>query len=706
MVDTNDETETDPPSDRESETNDEVLELTDEVPEDEEPKPGDGPTDRRPSSETPSVSDQTSDTTPSRDDTGAPSAAIVTRRDSDVTDATESETDTPSPGVEVDPDPDDGSESSDPAEEAFKTVQMQAIDRRAIERKGQVRQLDQTLPLLSARFAPEIVVSSPDRHVEHWQTEWTSSSETDSPARPGDDSDRDSSSSTDAPSDEAPRTRQTSDPDGSPTPQPPPDAIEASLDDDSETDSPSNESESGRKREPTPSRHRSRSPQAPPEAGSPPPQSEATGGPPSSSDDEDPSSGDERDEKPDASSSSTTSRNRTNSSPTETTDAKASKRSVSNPAHRSTPKGKPVQPASGEPSPSAPSTDSTPRTESPPTDDASDSETVDARAETPLPPEERTDDAPPDPGERVSTPALPESETDRGDDGDEDSWVDELPEESGGESDTSVSMAPGLAPPPESDERSAEWIEEVFSEMFLLTLPESIPRRTAEEADFIEASLEPDEDDRILDLACGFGRHALKLAQRGYQLVGFDLSKDLLEKALARAERQALQIKFFHGDMREMEFEGIFDSCFCWQTSFGYFDDRTNRDILARVNRSLRPGGEFLLDVVNRDYVLGDMPHRIWWEGMDCVFLEEGEFDYDSSVMHLNRSFIYEDGSRPPMEQDYEIRLYSLHELRQMLRSAGFRVDEVSGSLKYRGYFLGPDSPRLIVRATKERSIE
>lgn len=243
-----------------------------------------------------------------------------------------------------------------------------------------------------------------------------------------------------------------------------------------------------------------------------------------------------------------------------------------------------------------------------------------------------------------------------------------------------------------------DWIETSFGENYLLTVSKDMQAQTVREADFIEESLSLGGDERVLDLACGFGRHTIELVSRGHQVVGFDQSRPLLERAVEEANRNSLQVNFIHGDMRALQFDDVFDACFCWQTSFGYFDDETNLEILRRLHRALQPNGELLLQVVNRDYVVEDMPHRRWWEGTECVFLEEGEFDSTASMLHLERSFIYEDG-RQPLEHDYFIRLYALHELRSMLKRAGFEPVEVSGAVHYRGDFLGSDSPHIIVRS-------
>lgn len=256
------------------------------------------------------------------------------------------------------------------------------------------------------------------------------------------------------------------------------------------------------------------------------------------------------------------------------------------------------------------------------------------------------------------------------------------------------------APQRRPDDKRTNWFLDVFGEEYFRTLPSDLAKVTEREVRFMHQSLGLQKGARVLDLACGFGRHAVELAKREYEVAGLDISMAMLQRALSDAQRHNLSIKFIHGDMRELNFQEIFDACINWQTSFGYFDDRTNVRVAKGIARSLKPGGRLLLDVVNRDYVVAEMPSRTWWEGHECVFLEEVEFDNHTSILHTKRSFIYEDGS-PPREFSSYIRLYSLHELRQLLAFSGFRLIEVSGEVFHRGSFLGPSSPRLILLAEK-----
>ena len=245
------------------------------------------------------------------------------------------------------------------------------------------------------------------------------------------------------------------------------------------------------------------------------------------------------------------------------------------------------------------------------------------------------------------------------------------------------------------------WFRDVFTEEYFRTISPGQETQTRREVDFIIKSLSLEQGARILDLACGHGRHSIEITQRGYELAGLDLSMVMLKRALAAAQRQSLSIKFIHGDMRKLNFEQIFDGCYLWQSSFGYFDDKTNFVVLKGIWRALKPGGRFLLEVLNRDHIVQQMPARSWWEGKDCIFLEEVDFEPASSVLHTKRSFIYEDGT-PPLEQNSFIRLYSHHELTNLLHGAGFRVLEISGEIHHRGRFLGPQNSRLIVLAERK----
>jgi len=260
------------------------------------------------------------------------------------------------------------------------------------------------------------------------------------------------------------------------------------------------------------------------------------------------------------------------------------------------------------------------------------------------------------------------------------------------------------APPPAPEpvarrRRKRPWYEEVFDEDYLRTLPYLTPAQTQREAGFVTDSLELQPGAHLLDIACGYGRHAMELSARGFQVTGLDLSLALLIRAADEAQRRGLRVNFVHGDMREMNFEEPFDGAYSLGTSFGYFDDETNRKVAGGLARVLKPGARFLVDVVNRDYVIGDLPSRVWWEGDGCVVLEEVDFNYYNSRLIVRRSVVFEDGRQ--LEHDISIRAYSLHELGRVLQHAGFRVLDVSGHLATRGRYFGAASRNLLMVAER-----
>lgn len=252
---------------------------------------------------------------------------------------------------------------------------------------------------------------------------------------------------------------------------------------------------------------------------------------------------------------------------------------------------------------------------------------------------------------------------------------------------------------PRRPKRSKPWFEEVFDEDYLRTLPFMRADQTLREVEFISSALQTDAGAEILDVGCGYGRHAIELVQRGYNVTGLDLSLPLLIRAADEAQRRALSVNFVHADMREMSFDKQFDGAYSMLTSFGYFDEETNLRVAERIGRALKPGHRFLLDVVNRDYVVADLPVRVWWEGTGCVVLEEVDFNFHTSRINTHRSIVFEDGRQ--LEQELSVRAYSLHEIGRLLRQAGFRVIDVSGGLATRGQFFGGASRSLLIVAEK-----
>jgi SAM-dependent methyltransferase len=173
----------------------------------------------------------------------------------------------------------------------------------------------------------------------------------------------------------------------------------------------------------------------------------------------------------------------------------------------------------------------------------------------------------------------------------------------------------------------------------------------------------------------------------------------MLARAADEAQERGQRLNFLHGDMRDMAFEETFDGVYCWSTSFGYFDEEKNLNVLQRTHRALRQGGLLLLDIMNRDFVAPRQPSLVWFEGDGCVCIDEMHLDFFTSRLRVKRTAMFDDGRS--REIDYSIRLYALHEVGKLLHESGFKVVEVSGHPAHRGVFFGAESARIIVLAER-----
>jgi SAM-dependent methyltransferase len=246
------------------------------------------------------------------------------------------------------------------------------------------------------------------------------------------------------------------------------------------------------------------------------------------------------------------------------------------------------------------------------------------------------------------------------------------------------------------------WWEVLFSDDYVRTLPRPEPALVAKQVAFMEASLGLSRGDAVLDVGCGLGQHALEFARRGYLVVALDLALSMITRAAEEAQQHNLRINFLHKDIRDIGFEGTFDAVVCVGTTFGFFDDEQNRGVLQRLAHALKPGGRLLLDVVNRDYVLASQPNLVWFEGDGCVVMEESDFNFYTSRLTVKRTMMREDGRQS--ESEYSVRLYSVHELGQLLKQTGFGIKEVSGQEATRGLFFGSHSSRIIMLAERRSS--
>lgn len=239
------------------------------------------------------------------------------------------------------------------------------------------------------------------------------------------------------------------------------------------------------------------------------------------------------------------------------------------------------------------------------------------------------------------------------------------------------------------------WWETFFGEDYL---KQYVQVSTPQEVDGIERILHLRGGARILDLACGAGRHTVELARRGYEVVGFDLSEALLREAKAAARKARVRSTFVRGDMRELPYRTEFDAAINMFTSFGYFDrSEDDRKVLIGVARALRGRGKFLMERFNRESLAYELPIQGWRVQPDgSVVLQEDAFDVLRGRYDTRQIVIDREGTR---EHRASVRAYTLPELREMFDVAGLPIHRVLGGLDRTLYTAR--SPRIVLYAVK-----
>jgi SAM-dependent methyltransferase len=234
----------------------------------------------------------------------------------------------------------------------------------------------------------------------------------------------------------------------------------------------------------------------------------------------------------------------------------------------------------------------------------------------------------------------------------------------------------------------SDWYRDAYPPE-MLRLPWA--QKTAAEVDRVLTILQPSGEERILDLGCGTGRHALELRRRGFVVVGVELLKANVAVARALAEEQALEVEFVRADLRELELAGQFDVVLSLNDgAIGYFETETeNLRAFEVVSRALCDGGRHLVQIANVLHAEKHMPSRGWIEGSEAIELFDHRWNAKTRCWEGTTASIVLDEVFEKLEPiPFRKRLYSVEELQQIYASIGM---ELTGTFRGNG---SPGRPR------------
>jgi len=222
-------------------------------------------------------------------------------------------------------------------------------------------------------------------------------------------------------------------------------------------------------------------------------------------------------------------------------------------------------------------------------------------------------------------------------------------------------------------------------------------QRNDEEAEFLidnlSEYLKPAPNAKILDIACGRGRHSVYLNKKGYDVTGIDLSEQSIKYARQFEQKH---LHFFVHDMRKLSFINYFDFSFNLFTSFGYFEtEKEHVNALKAFRKGLKHDGTLVLDYFNSAKILKNLTKQET-KTVDGIefhikkFIAEGKIIKHINFEHRSKAFAFEE----------RVQAFQLEDFKRMFMNSGLEIKATFGS-----YGLAPydeaNSDRLILVCKK-----
>jgi SAM-dependent methyltransferase len=207
------------------------------------------------------------------------------------------------------------------------------------------------------------------------------------------------------------------------------------------------------------------------------------------------------------------------------------------------------------------------------------------------------------------------------------------------------------------------------SQWFQLFMPGPTEAATWKDVAFLARHLPLPRYRRVLDLCCGYGRHAVGLAEQGYQVTGLDRDEAAIAEARRRSQAAGVEVAYVTRDMRELDtLPDSFDAVINMWQSLSYFDDETNAGVLRSIHNRLTPVGRFIVDLYNRatfERQQGTKRQEINGITVETRGYMEGD-RWHSEVRYRDAAGVITG------EDHMEWRLYTPEEFKSLAASCGF----------------------------------
>jgi SAM-dependent methyltransferase len=216
------------------------------------------------------------------------------------------------------------------------------------------------------------------------------------------------------------------------------------------------------------------------------------------------------------------------------------------------------------------------------------------------------------------------------------------------------------------------------------------PGLTEAEVDFIKEVGLLNQDARVLDLMCGYGRHSLELARRGIAVTAIDNLEDYVREIGTAAQDENLDVRSIQSDVLTIELDeaDVYDAAICMGNSFAFFEKSDGVTILKNISRHLKPEGIFILNSwMIAEIAIKYFREKDWHYAGDYKCILEYRYSLHPSRIESEQTIISPHGDVEVVKGvDY---IFTLDELEEMFNEAGLRTRNLYSTPRKRKFSLG-----------------
>lgn len=246
---------------------------------------------------------------------------------------------------------------------------------------------------------------------------------------------------------------------------------------------------------------------------------------------------------------------------------------------------------------------------------------------------------------------------------------------------------------------SKKSLDRLFESELYLYFHEEIldDQRTKDECGFIERHCKIGPKTKILDLACGHGRHSNYFGSKDLKVCGIDMNSSFIEMAKEESALRKLSVEYLEENILEISYLEEFDVVLLLFNTLGFFNRNDANKLLSKISDSLKIGGRALIDIKNRDHVMKELRNCSVWERGEDLMIDRLSFNPKEGKT-LNRRIYIKAGKR--YDVPFEMNMYNYTDIERLTQSNGLKIDQVYGS--WRGEEFNEDSRRILLIVEKE----